>query len=260
MAHGQKDNQLTANGQNMRNIKLTIAYDGTGYKGWQIQKNGLAIQEEVEKAIYAVFKKNCRVNGASRTDAGVHAKAQIANFKINNAVPSEKIPQALNSFLPGSLAVTRAEDVSPDFHPRFSARSKHYRYSILNVRSRDPFAERYAWRVPYGLNVSLMKKEARVLSGRHDFKAFQARDKRERPSVRRITKISIRKKASSVVIDIEGDGFLYNMVRNITGTLVEIGRGYFPPGSMRQILTARDRTKAGPTAPAHGLCLMEVRY
>ncbi len=244
----------------MRTIKLTIAYDGTAYNGWQVQKNGRTVQQELEKAVMKVFKKKHRVYGASRTDAGVHARAQAAHFKAPPGVPLERIPRALNAVLPESIAVTRAEEAPPDFHSRFDAKSKRYRYYILNSRCRDPFSEKYSWRVPYRLDVPLMRKEAAVLKGKHDFKSFQARDKRERPSVRTIFDIGITKRKSSLVIDIEGDGFLYNMVRNIVGTLVEVGRGYFPPGSMRKILENRDRTTAGLTAPAKGLFLEEVKY
>ena len=244
----------------MRTIKLTISYDGTAYKGWQVQKNGRTVQEEIEKSIKRVFGKKHRVQAASRTDAGVHAKAQAVHFKTASSIPEGKIAIALNAALPEDIAVLRAGEVPADFHSRFDARSKHYRYHILNSRDRDPFKEKYSWRVPYELDIPLMRKEAAFLVGRHDFKSFQARDKRERASVRRILRLAIKKNRSSVDIDIEADGFLYNMVRNIVGTLVEIGRGYLPPGSMKRILAGKDRTKAGPTAPAKGLFLIEVRY
>jgi tRNA pseudouridine38-40 synthase len=245
-----------------RNIKLTISYDGTGYKGWQLQANGRTVQEELEKAVKKVFKKHYRLHGASRTDAGVHAKAQIANFKIapSLAIPAGKIPAALNAHLPEDIAVNRTEEVSPEFHARFDAKSKHYKYYILNSRQRDPFSEKHAWRVPYKLNVSLMKREASALLGKHDFKSFQAKDKKERSSRRRILRLDVVKKKPFIIIDIAADGFLYNMVRNIVGTLVDISRGYLPEGSMRRILKSKDRTQAGPTAPAKGLFLIDVKY
>ena len=244
----------------MRNIKLIISYDGTAYKGWQIQKNGRTVQWAVEKAINKVFKKKHRVHGASRTDAGVHARAQAAHFKTSSAIPVGKIPLALNAVLPEDVAITRAEEAPPDFHSRFDSRSKHYTYYILNSTDRDPFREKYSWRVPYRLDVPLMRKEARSLTGRQDFKSFQAADKRERTSVRKVFYIDINKRKSFLTIDIEADGFLYNMVRNIVGTMVEVGRGYLPSGSVRKILKNRDRTTAGPTAPAKGLFLVEVKY
>ncbi len=244
----------------MYNIKLTISYDGTGYKGWQVQDNGRTVQGEIEKAVEKVFGKHHRVHGASRTDSGVHAKAQAANFKTSLLIPEKKIPLALNSVLPEDISIMRASYIDDDFHARFAARSKRYMYCIFNSRQRDPFEEKYSCRVPYSLDVPLMRREAKVITGRHDFKAFQARDKKERSSVRKISNLSIVKKQPFLIINIEADGFLYNMVRNIVGTLVDIGRGYLSGGSMKRILKSMDRTKAGPTASAKGLFLVEVKY
>ena len=244
----------------MHTIRLIISYDGTDYHGWQIQDNGRTVQGEIEKAVIKVFGKAHRVYGASRTDSGVHAKAQTAHFKTPLLIPERKIPAALNSVLPEDIAIVRAAHARGDFHSRFDARSKHYRYCILNFRRRDPFRERYAWRVPYRLDARLMREEAAELLGRHDFKAFQASDKKERHSVREISCLTITSKGLALTINVEADGFLYNMVRNIVGTLVDIGRGYLPAGSMKKILEGRDRTQAGPTAPAKGLFLIKVRY
>ncbi|MFH1394871.1 MAG: tRNA pseudouridine(38-40) synthase TruA [Candidatus Omnitrophota bacterium] len=244
----------------MRNIKLVIAYDGTNYKGWQLQKTGVTIQRKIEEAIEKIFKKKHRIYSAGRTDSGVHAQGQVVHFKTKVPVPTNKIPSIINTVLPSDIAVKAAKEVSADFHAQFNAKQKHYRYYILNSLERDPFEERYAWRVSYKLNVSLMRKEANVLKGKHDFKSFQAADKLERRSVRKIFSIIVKKHKSFIVIDVKGDGFLYNMVRNIVGTLVEIGRGYFPSGSMKEILKSKNRKKAGPTAPAKGLFLMEVKY
>ena len=244
----------------MRNIKLTISYDGTNYRGWQVQARGKTVQGEIERALLNISGKKHGVHGAGRTDSGVHANAQVAHFKTALSIPEKNIPLALNSVLPEDIAVIRASYVNDDFHARFDARSKHYRYHVYNSRRRDPFKERYSWRVPYELDVPLMRKEAGALIGRHDFKAFQARDKRERTSVRNISRLCVTRKRSSVIIDISADGFLYNMVRNIVGTLIDTGRGYLPGGSMKKILKSRDRTKAGPTAPARGLFLVNIRY
>ncbi|MFH1847317.1 MAG: tRNA pseudouridine(38-40) synthase TruA [Candidatus Omnitrophota bacterium] len=244
----------------MRNIKFTITYDGTNYKGWQRQKDSPTVQAEVEAAVAKVFGKHHHVWGASRTDAGVHARAQIAHIKIKTSIPVENIKKAINTILPEDIGVVDAQDMPLDFHAQFQAKSKLYCYHILNSRDRDPFTCRYAWRVPYKLNVSLMKEEAAFLVGEHDFKSFQASDKRERSSVREIFSINIEKKKTALVVEIQGSGFLYNMVRNVVGTLVEIGRGHFSSGSMCEVLYARDRTKAGPTAPAKGLFLMDVVY
>jgi len=244
----------------MRKIKLTISYDGSRYKGWQLQENGLTVQEELEKSIKKVFGKHHRVHAASRTDAGAHAMAQAVHFNTSSKIPTEKIVPALNKALPDDIAVTRAEEAERDFHARFDASGKLYRYHILNCRERDPFREKYSWRVSYKLDVPLMRREAAFLIGRHDFKSFQARDKRERASVRKLTRLDVKKRGKDLEIEIEADGFLYNMVRNIVGTLIEIGRGYLPPGSMKKILKSRDRAQAGPTAPAKGLFLVEVKY
>ena len=249
----------------MRTIKLTISYDGTKYSGWQIQKNSPSVQETLEKAVKKVFKKAYKVHGAGRTDSGVHAKGQVAHFKTSKDLPVPGIRAALNGALPKDIAVTGVEEVPHDFHSRFSTRSKVYRYHILNAEMPDPFIEKYAWRVSYKLNAALMRREAAVLEGRHDFKSFQASDSSRTPpgvrgSVRKIFRVNIKKKTSDIIIEIEGDGFLYNMVRNIAGTLIDIGRGYLPPGSMKKILKAKDRTQAGPTAPAKGLFLVKVKY
>jgi len=244
----------------MRTIKLTISYDGTRYKGWQVQPNGITIQEEIEKSIERVFGKHARLHGAGRTDSGVHAKFQTAHFKTTNPIHVSKIPIALNSILPDDIAIIKAEEKATDFHARFNSKAKIYKYTILNAKSRDPFAEKYSWRVPYKLNVALMKREAEALVGKHDFKSFQATDKSDRESVRKIFYVRINKKKNTIVLRIEGNGFLYNMVRNITGTLVDIGRGYLAEGSMNKILKSRDRKQAGPTAPPQGLFLEEVKY
>ncbi|MBL7073233.1 MAG: tRNA pseudouridine(38-40) synthase TruA [Candidatus Omnitrophica bacterium] len=244
----------------MRNIKLTIAYDGTNYKGWQLQKNGRTLQGELEKAIERAFGKKCRLYGSGRTDSGVHAKGQIAHFKTAGKLPVKKIPIVLTSLLPQDIQVVRAEEVPFDFHSQFDAKTKHYEYRIFCRKTRDPFIERYAYRWAYKLNLSLMKKEIAALIGEHDFKSFQAADKSARGSVRKIYSARVTKRKQFIIIDIVGNGFLYNMVRNITGTLIEIGRGYFPPGSMKKILKMKDRTTAGPTVPAKGLFLVEVKY
>lgn len=244
----------------MRTIKLTIAYDGTDFKGWQIQKNGNTVQAELEAAIEKVTQKHSRAHASGRTDAGVHAKGQVVHFKTASTIPDDKLPLALNAVLPETIAVLSSEEVKGDFHSQYDARKKLYRYCIFPSGERDPFIEKYAWRIPYKLNVSKMKREALVLLGKQDFKAFQAKDKRERSSVRNVYLVDIKKKSPLITIDIEANGFLYNMVRNITGTLVDLGRGYLPEGSMRKIIDSKDRTKAGPTAPAKGLFLINVKY
>lgn len=241
-------------------VKLTIAYDGTNYNGWQLQKNPNTIQGKIEKAIQKVYGQKCRLYSASRTDAGVHAKGQAAHFVTSIKIPSDKIPKAINSYLPPDIVIKKAVYEKNSFNARFDAVSKMYRYFIFNSHARDPFKERYAWRVTYKLDFQAMKKEARLLKGRHNFKSLQAKDKKERNSVRTIKNVTLAKKGSMIKIDIEADGFLYNMARNIAGTLVDIGRGYLPSGSMAKILKAKKREAAGSTAPGKGLTLIEVKY
>ena len=239
----------------MPNTRLTIAYDGTNYAGWQIQKNARAVQGIIEKALRKVLNENVKLIGAGRTDSGVHAKGQVANFKSKK----DFTLTALNANLPEDIAIIKIKRVRENFHSRFDAKGKVYRYMILNSRIGDPLARRFCWRVPWPLDVSRMKKEANTLIGKHDFKAFQAKSVIKN-TVRTIKRLNIKKKGRFVTIDIEANGFLYNMVRNIVGTLVEIGRGYFPKGSMKRILHSRSRRQAGPTAPAQGLTLLRVLY
>lgn len=245
----------------MRNIKLTIEYDGSRYAGWQVQgKKSRTIQETLEKALARILHKRLRVIGSGRTDAGVHAKGQVANFKTDSGMALGRLRGALNAVLPDDISIIRLDEAALDFHSRFSARSKVYRYTILNRPSRPAISRDAAYFFPYPLDLRLMREEAKLLLGRHDFKSFQAADKRERGSARAIKKLVISRDKDFIHIDIEADGFLYNMVRNIAGTLIEIGRGKLPRGSMKKILLLKNRRFAGPTLPAKGLCLLEVKH
>lgn len=246
----------------MKNIKLIIEYDGTAYCGWQRQKNALAIQEKIEDALEKIFGRHLRVEGASRTDSGVHAKAQVASFKMPSycSIPLEKLIFAINTRLPFDIRIKSAQNVPLEFHPRFDTKSKIYRYTILNDTIESVFDRNFCWFIPYRLNLNLIKKEMEVLKGKHDFKSFQTKDIRERTSVRTIKDIKVLKKGRYIHILVEGDGFLYNMVRSIVGTVVDIARGKLAPGSMKKILDAENRAVAGPTAVAKGLCLLEVKY
>jgi len=248
----------------MPNICLTIAYDGTHYAGWQVQKNAKTIQAELEKALRKILKEKITLIGSGRTDSGVHARAQIANFKTKRtgSRPGLELVNALNGNLPEDISIVGAKKVPSKFHSRFDAKGKIYRYTILNSRIDDPFTKNYYHKVRYKLDVPLVKKETKVLIGRHDFKSFQAKSalSKIKNTVRTVKRISVKKEKDLIYIDIEANGFLHNMARNIAGTLIEIGRGYLPAGSMRKILSAGDRTKAGPTAPARGLTLIKVKY
>jgi tRNA pseudouridine38-40 synthase len=245
----------------MRNFKLEIEYDGTNYCGWQVQtreKSRPSIQETIEKTLRKILQEKIKLIGSGRTDAGVHAQVQIANFKTNSSIGIAKLQRALNGLLPDDIAVTRVEEVPLDFHSRFDVKSKVYRYTILNRNFPSAMLMNRVYFYPYPLDLKLMQKEVRVLLGRHNFKSFQASDNIERDPVKTIKRIKIIKDKDLIYIDIEADGFLYNMVRNIVGTLIAIGRG--KSIDMKKLLTLKDRTQAGPTAPACGLCLLKVKY
>jgi tRNA pseudouridine38-40 synthase len=249
----------------LRNIKLTIEYNGTAYKGWQVQtkkacSRAKTIQETIERVLYRMLGERVRVAASGRTDAGVHAKAQVANFKTHSLITPEKLQEGLNGLLPGDIAVVEAKEVDAGFHSRFSAKSKIYRYTILNRLCRSAFLKETAYFCRYPLNVRLMRQEARSLRGTHDFKAFQATSKKEKKSIRTIERIDIIRDHELIHIDIEANGFLYTMARSIVGTLIDAGRGKLQRGALKKILDSKDRKMAGPTAPACGLWLMEVKY
>ncbi len=254
---------------NMRNIKLTVEYDGTNYAGWQTQNScqlsGVGckqktIQETIEKAIKKIIHKKVKLLGSGRTDAGVHAKGQVANFKTDSGITIEKLRGALNAVLPSDIAVIKAEEAGLTFHSQFSAKSKVYRYTILNRPSRSAILCDTVYFIPYPLNLRLMREEAKFLLGRHNFKSFQAADKKKRGAVRAVKNLKITRDKDFIYIDMEADGFLYNMVRNVAGTLIEIGRGKLPKGSMEKILLSKNRRLAGPTVAARGLTLVKVNY
>ncbi|MDD5270650.1 MAG: tRNA pseudouridine(38-40) synthase TruA [Candidatus Omnitrophica bacterium] len=244
----------------MRNILLKIEYEGTGYSGWQSQKNARSIQDTIEAALKRITGRKARLISCGRTDAGVHAVAHFANFKTTSCIPLHKLQRALNGVLPKDIVIKNVKEAAPGFHARFDAKSKTYRYTIITGSSPSAIERNLASYIPYELNLPLMKKEAKALVGKHDFKSFQASDKVERSSVRTIKKLCLKRRADKIIMEVEADGFLYNMVRNIAGTLIDIGRGRIPAGSMRGILRARDRKAAGETAPSKGLCLIEVKY
>jgi len=253
----------------LSNFKLQIEYEGTNYFGWQ-EQNGVkaavrqqsskTIQHVLEKVLKKILQENIKLIVAGRTDAGVHAIAQVANFKSKTDMPLNRLRWGLNCLLPEDIKVISITKVPIDFNSRFSAKSKTYRYSILNRNYSSPLLVRRVYFFHHPLNVGLMRQEAKVLLGRHNFKSFQATEIRQRNPIRTIKSIKISKEKNLLHIDIEGDSFLYNMVRNIAGTLLEIGRGRFPKGSMQKILKSRNRRLAGQTLPAKGLCLLKVRY
>ncbi len=250
----------------MRNIALTMEYDGTHFAGWQIQKNDRTVQGEIEKVLSTICRDKIKVVGSGRTDSGVHALGQVAHFKTACSMSLSDFLKALNALLPKDVSILKVREVQSRFHAQYNVKSKTYRYAILNRPVRSALNRQYSYYVPFRLNLPLMRREAQLLKGRHDFKSFQARDPadkdrhKEKHTIRTLKKISIRKKGDFVFIDVEGDGFLYKMARNIVGTLIKIGSGLIPAGGLLKILTGKHRPLAGPTAPPYGLYLVKVKY
>ena len=245
-----------------RNIRLTLEYEGTNYHGWQAQTgSGLAtIQETLEKALSTLTHAPVKVNGSSRTDAGVHALGYVCNVVTCSPIPPAAWAPALNHLLPKDIRVLSSEEAAPDFHARFSSTGKIYSYRILNRRAPSALYRHAAWHVNLRLNMRAMRSAAEHLIGQHDFSAFRAAGCSAGSPIRTLKPIIIKKSADMVELRLEADSFLQYMVRNITGTLVEVGRGRFRPEEVKQMLLSRDRTTAGRTAPAHGLYLVRVLY
>lgn len=245
----------------MRTIKLTIQYDGGRYAGWQFQKNAISIQEVLETAVRKITGEKTSVIASGRTDAGVHARGQIAHFKTSSRLAPDRLQRALNGELYRDIVVSKVEEAPRGFHAQHSAKSKRYRYTIVNNDFVDPLIRRHVAKVYHALDLALMRKAAKRIEGKHDFKAFQAYDPgRADDSVRTVRSVRITRDGDLIHIDVEADGFLYNMARNIAGTLVEVGRGKFPVGRIREMFAKKDRSLCGPTMPAQGLCLLKVNY
>lgn len=264
----------------MRNIKITVEYAGINYRGWQRQKNAFrTVQQTIEAVLRRILKERIRLIASGRTDVGVHGLGQVANFKTKSRIPLANLKQALNSLLPDDVAIIKAQEVALNFHSRFNAKSKIYRYIILNQKYPSALWRNFTCFIPYKLDIKAMQSAARLLLGRRDFRSFQAADDRIRGSIRRIKRIKIyrsdyfiphlppfpckaaaSKGARFIYLDIEADGFLYKMVRNIAGTLIEVGRGRMRPSDMKETLALKSRKFAGPTAPGHGLYLLLVKY
>lgn len=243
----------------MRNIKITIQYNGKNYCGWQEQPDSLGIQGNIEYAIKEITGEKVKINGSGRTDAGVHAIGQVANFKIDSKIPVNKIPDALNSKLPKDISVIDAEEVDEDFHARYSANGKIYRYLVYNSRYRNPILKDISYQVKHDLDFEKMKKEAESLLGTHDFCGFMSSGSSVKDTIRTISSVKIEKKENLIIFEFEGNGFLYNMVRILSGTLIDIGRGKITE-SMEEIIKSKNRSNAGHTAPAHALFLKKVFY
>lgn len=245
-----------------RNIKLEIEYDGSNYAGWQAQPKAGAktIQAVIERKLRKILQEKVKLIVSGRTDSGVHAKAQIANFLTHSSIPLPRLKLGLNGILPEDIKVIKVSEAPLGFHSRFSVKSKTYRYTILNRDYSSPLIRHMVFFYPHPLDVKLMQGEALSLLGRHNFSAFQASLGKGKNPVKTIKRIAIRKKNDLIYIDIEADGFLYNMARNIVGTLIEIGRARLARGSLKKILLSGDRRLAGQTASPKGLCLLKVRY
>lgn len=247
-----------------RTFKLTLAYDGTHVAGWQVQPNSRTVQGVVQEVLARIVGEEVTVTGSGRTDAGVHALGQVASFESATRHSCETLQRALNAELPEDIAVLSVEEMPASFHARRSAKRKRYRYVIHDSNVRDVFARAYAWRIPVRLNEAAMQRGGECLRGRHDFSSFETAGSERQSSVRTIFEIEVgrpfKERPYEIWLEVEADGFLYNMVRAIAGTLVQVGRGARPELCVNEVLAAKDRSAAGPTAPPHGLFLLTVQY
>lgn len=241
-------------------VKLVVAYEGTNYCGWQIQPNGITIEEVLNENLSQLLGEDIKVTGASRTDAGVHSLGNVAVFDTNTRMPAEKISFALNQRLPEDIVVQDSCEVSKDFHPRFSNSIKTYEYRILNRRFALPLERNTSYFYHYPLDVKKMQQAASYLVGEHDFTSFSSVHAQTNTFVRTIYSLDVSKGNDMISIRVTGNGFLYNMVRIIAGTLVQVGAGMIEPERIEEILEGKDRALAGPTAPAHGLTMIGIEY
>jgi tRNA pseudouridine38-40 synthase len=242
------------------NVKILLEYEGTAYSGWQRQKNALSIQEVLETAIGSITGEKIHVAGSGRTDAGVHALGQVANFKTETRIPLEKLPYAINSKLPKDIVVKHAEVVPEDFHARFAAKAKIYIYTIYNAKFPSPLLRKYSYFFPKPLDVKAMEKAADILIGTHDFASFMASGSPVKSAVRRIDRLEVLKSGDVIKLEMQANGFLYNMARIIAGTLLDVGINKKKADEMVSILKLKDRSLAGRTLPPQGLCLVKVIY
>lgn len=239
---------------------MTICYDGSGYHGWQVQPNGDTVQQQVEQALHSLTGQDIKVTGSSRTDAGVSALGQVASFFIDSPIPTANLAKALNSWLPRDIAIAEAIEVDKTFNAIASTKSKHYRYTLCTSKTPPVLKIKQCWHYGYDLDTELMNAAAKLLIGEKDFKSFASASDERKSSTRTVTRCEVTQASDEIYLDIEGNGFLYNMVRNIMGTLVEVGRARWQPENITEILKAKDRTKAAKLAPAAGLCLMRIDY
>ena len=251
---------MTYNRSSMKRIMLTVAYDGTNYHGWQVQPNGETIEGILNRCLSELIGKTVEVTGASRTDSGVHAMGNVAVFDTDSPIPADKISYALNRRLPEDIRIQKSEEVSDRFHPRHCDSRKTYEYRIYCAPFSMPTKRLYSYFTYIPMNIDSMNQAGKYLIGMHDFKSFCSTDAQVETTVRRIDSLEVWEENREIVIRVTGGGFLYNMVRIIAGTLMEVGRGHIVPQEMKRILEARDRQAAGPTAPACGLTLVKIEY
>ncbi len=242
----------------MRNIKLEIEYDGTNFYGWQVQPKLRTVQGEIQDNLKTILGHDVNLIGSGRTDVGVHALGQVANFKTKNLLDKESILRGLNGLLPDDIVIKKVEEVGLDFNARYSAKSRLYKYRVY--LGRTAILRRYVWEVLFSLNLDEILKATDGILGEHDFSSFCVTESTKQNNICKVTSATWEKLENELIFRIEADRFLHNMVRSLVGTLIEIGRGYFSVSDFFDIMNAKDRRKAGPTAPACGLCLVEVKY
>lgn len=244
----------------MRNIKLVIQYDGSNFLGWQSQPSGRTVKEEVEKTIKKITGEKVKLNGSGRTDRSVHSRGQTANFYTSSTIPGDRFTLALNSFLPDDISIKESSEVKDDFHARYSAISKEYKYLIYNQEIRDPILRNYTYHVSYKLDFNAMLMASKDYIGTYDFKAFMASGGEVKSTIRTIYETQLSMKGDIIEFKVRGNGFLYNMVRIMIGTLIDIGRYKLSRDSIKYALESQDRNQAGHTAPPQGLYLETVYY
>ena len=244
----------------MKRVRLTVSYDGTNYCGWQIQNNGITVEEVLNQALRELLDEEISVIGASRTDSGVHALGNVAVFDTETKIPAEKIALALNQRLPEDVKIQKSEEVPADWHPRFCDSIKTYEYKILNRKIPNPLERFYSYFTYMDLDVAKMKEAAAYIVGEHDFACFCSSGSQVQSTVRRVHSLIVEKNGDMISIRIRGNGFLYNMGRIIAGTLMQVGMGAYSPEYVKEIIASKDRKMAGPTAPACGLTLVGIEY
>ena len=244
----------------MRNLLLEINYDGSRYHGWQVQKNAVTVQEIFQDAVEKLFGERLDIKGCSRTDSGVHANSYFVSFKTDKNIENEKVVMALNTYLPKDIAVRSCREVEEDFHPRYSAVSKEYIYKLYNGKIRDPFLNHYAFHYRYPINTEYLNEEAQAYLGTHDYRGFCSSRSDVEDTVRTVRNFEVFREGDTVYFKVEADGFLYNMVRIMVGTLLFVSEGKIKRGELASVIESMDRSRAGKTAPPQGLYLNKVNY